>query len=451
MAPVPGLDASARAPQPVELPRPSPPSSPPSAPPPSGQPGLTRTAAVLKQVNRRRHRTRWVMAVLAVLALAGAAVWRTAEAPAVVRYTTAPVVVGSVVKTVTASGSVNPVDTVQVGTYVSGVIQSLYCDYNTVVKKGQLCAKIDPRPYQMAVDQARANLAAAKAQLVKDQTNLTYAKLTYNRNIDLQTRGIVPQDTVDSSKSTYDQAVAQVSLDQTQIDQRAAALNAAEINLGYTDIVSPVNGTVIVRNVTQGQTVAASFQTPTLFVIAADLKKMQVDANVSESDIGNVRVGAKASFTVEAFPNHTFEGEVTAVRQAPQTVQNVVTYDAVISVLNPDFLLKPGMTATCRIVAASRDGVVVVPDQALRYTPGGLTGRPASEGTARTTRGAAAGQAHVWVLRDGQPVRVAVTTGLDDDTHTEIVSGLKAGDAVIVGEQSTAGSSRPAGLRMFRL
>lgn len=451
MTPLHGLDVGARAPQPASPDAREHPASPSAAPIPT--PGATRTATVLRQVNRRRHRTRLFVVFIAVLGAAGLGWWWSLQGTTVVQYTTTPAALGSVVKTVTASGAVNPMDTVQVGTYVSGVIQDLLCDYNTQVTKGQLCAKLDPRPYQMAVDQARANVAAAKAQLAKDQTNLDYAKLTYTRSVDLRERGIVPQDTVDSAKNANDQARAQLDLDRTQIDQRSAALEAAQINLGYTNIVSPVNGTVIVRNVTQGQTVAASFQTPTLFVIATDLTKMQVDANVSESDIGNVKVGAKASFTVEAFPNHPFEGEVTAVRQAPQTVQNVVTYDVVIAVANPDLLLKPGMTATCRIVVARRDGVVVVPDQALRYTPGGISGTP-PPGQSRAAASRTVSRVQVWVLRDGQPVQVPITPGLDDDVHTEIVKGLQPGDRVIVGEQSaaaaSAGSRTSSALRMFR-
>ncbi len=441
-----GFDASTHVLEPTLPGRQAPPSARPLEPATTDAPSGSRTATVL----RRRHRHSGLLAaglaiVLAVAA--GALLWRLQATPPI-QYTTTPAAMGSVVKTVTASGAVNPVDTVQVGTYVSGIIEQVLCDYNTQVKKGQLCARIDPRPYQMSVDQARANLSAAKAQLNKDQTALDYAKLTYNRNVDLRGRGIIPQDTLDSSKSAYEGAQAQLDLDQTAIDQRTAALNAAQINLGYTDIVSPVDGTVIVRNVTQGQTVAASFQTPTLFVIATDLTKMQVDANVAEGDIGKVHTGAQASFTVEAFPEHRFEGIVTAVRQAPQSVQNVVTYDAVISVANPGLLLKPGMTATCSIVADRRDGVVTVPDQALRFTPGGVTdgqagGAPAHRGEAGPS---------VWTLRDGEPVRVPVQTGLDDDVHVEIVSGLKAGEPVILGEQAggAAASRASRAPRLFR-
>jgi len=388
----------------------------------------------------RRHRRRWLLVASAALLAAAAAgqVWRASRAPAQVHYVTARVVRGSITRAVTASGSLNPVTTIQVGTYVSGVIEKLYCDYNTVVRKGQLCAKIDARPYQTVVDQDRANLSTAKAQLVKDQTNLAYAKLSFGRASDLRVRGIVSQDTLDAARSTFDQAAAQIEVDKATVEQHEAALKAAVINLGYTDIVSPVDGTVVSRNVTMGQTVAASFQTPTLFLIATDLAQMQVDANVSESDIGGVGVGNAATFTVEAFPNRVFDGAVVQVRQAPQTVQNVVTYDVVIGVANPGFLLKPGMTATVRIIVDKRSDVLRLPDQALRYAPG-----PVSAAGGAPTR--------VWILRDGRPVAVPITLGLDDDTYSEVVQGeLRAGDEVITGEQTTSGSTsnRPPFFRL---
>ena len=399
-----------------------------------------------------RRRRRWVIATLVLVAMAAVVgeAWRSSYVTTAVHYITVPVTRGAITRTVTASGSVNPVITIQVGTYVSGVIQELYCDYNTRVRKGQVCATIDPRPYQTIVDQDRANLSTAKAQLTKDQTNLAYAKLTLDRTIDLRERGIVSQDTLDSARSAYDQATAQVELDKSNIEQRQAALNAAEVNLSYTNIVSPVNGTVVSRNVTMGQTVAASFQTPTLFLIATDLTRMQVDANVSESDIGRIKGGNKATFTVEAFPNHVFEGDVTQVRQAPQTVQNVVTYDVVISVPNPDLLLKPGMTATVRIIIDRRDNVVRVPDQGLRYTPGGLAVASRSLAGAEV-HGRSGASVRVWVLRDGRPTAIPITIGLDDDTYAEVVQGeLKIGDEVVTSEQ-TSGGSTPSRLPLFRL
>ena len=390
-----------------------------------------------------RSRKIWPIAgllLLAVVAAIGVAWWlTTAEAP--VSYTTAPVTRGDVTRAVIATGTVNPVLTIIVGSYVSGVIQQLYCDYNTQVKTGQVCAKIDPRPYQTVVDQSKANLAIARAQLQKDKAAFAYAKLGLERATKLVQTNAVSQDTFDNAKSTYDQAQAQITFDEATIQQRQAALDAAQVNLDYTDIVSPVDGTVVSRNVTMGQTVAASFQTPTLFLIATDLNKMQVDTNVSESDIGGIKDGNKAIFTVDAFPKRTFEGTVAQVRQSPQTVQNVVTYDVVVSVDNTDRALKPGMTAANRIVVDQRRDVLRVPSQAFRYAPVTEDGTRRS-GTSGRTRPAA--QARVWVLRDGKPVRVAVAAGLDDDTFIEIVKGeLKAGDLVIITEQRT-NSGKPA-------
>jgi HlyD family secretion protein len=392
----------------------------------------------------------WIWGTL-VVAVA-IAVWHYTDRPAPLDYVTAPVTRGSVTSTITASGTVNPVVTVQVGTYVSGIVASVTCDFNTRVVKGQQCAKIDPRPYETVVAQDQANLAAARAQLQKDQVSLQYAQITYRRNADLKQRGIVSQDVVDQAKSAADEARAQVALDRTAVQQRQAALQASQVNLSYTNIVSPVNGTVVSRNVTPGQTVAASFQTPTLFLIATDLTRMEVDTNVSESDIGGVAKGHAASFTVEAYPDRTFAGTVTQVRQAPQTVQNVVTYDAVVSAPNPQGLLKPGMTATVHVVTASRTNVLRVPDQALRFTPGGIAATSGHE-TPMPVGDASGGQpATVWVLRQGQPVRVPVTIGLDDEKNAEVIRGsLQPGDRVIVAERSGTQPDRSRGAPRLRL
>jgi len=398
-------------------------------------------------ISRKHAWPAWYAVIAALLVCAAAlAGWFTLRRPEPVRYGTVPVTRGSIARTVTATGTVNPVLTIIVGSYVSGVIQAQYCDFNTRVRKGQLCAKIDPRPYQTVVNQARAELANARAQIVKDRALLTYAKRTYERDTELLGHGIVSQDATDSARSAYDQARAQVLVDEAAIEQRSAALDAAQVNLEYTNIVSPVDGTVVSRNVTIGQTVAASFQTPTLFLIATDLTHMEVDANVSESDIGDLREGAPVSFTVEAFPKRQFSGRVVQVRQAPQTVQNVVTYDVVVSVANDDLSLKPGMTATTRIVIDQRNGVLRVPDLALRFTPSQAAAANRHEGPPRAGKPAPA--ARVWVLHQGRPTAIAITTGLDDDVNSEVKSGaLKEGDAVIVGETS-AGAGTGASAAM---
>jgi len=386
----------------------------------------------------RGHGRYWLGGLLLVLlALAAAGVaWWSMGSNGTIRYTAVPVSRGAVTRTVTATGTVNPELTIIVGSYVSGVIQELYCDYNTQVKKGQVCAKIDPRPYQTLVNQAKANLAIGKAQLLKDQANLGYVKINYERNLHLVETHAVSQDVVDNAKSEYEQAQAQIAFDQATIEQRQAQLDSAQVNLDYTDIVSPVDGTVVSRAVTMGQTVAASFQTPTLFLIASDLKKMQVDTNVSESDIGGLKEASPATFTVDAFPKRTFRGRVSQVRQSPQTVQNVVTFDVVVSVDNSDLDLKPGMTAATRIVVDQRSDVVRAPSQALRFVPGGVAASLPATGGAAPSGNA---EAQVWVLREDRPVAVPIDVGLDDESFVEIVAGnLKPGDPVIVAEQHQA-------------
>ena len=374
----------------------------------------------------------WMLAIAAVAILAS---WYfltgSTTAPKIV---TAKVTEGPIVRSVTATGTVNPVITVQVGTYVSGPITAIYADYNASVKKGQSIAKIDPRPYQVTVDIAHATLANSKAQLGKDTADLNYKKVTYERNLALYKADAVSKDVVDSAYSAWQMDVAQVKLDQANIQQQTANVAAAEVNLNYTNIVSPVDGTVVSRNVDVGQTVAASFQTPTLFLIAQDLTKMQVDSNVSESDIGYVKGGQKATFRVDAFPDRDFQGTVAQVRQAPITVQNVVTYDVVVSVENPELLLKPGMTANVNVVTASKGNVVRVPIDALRFAP---PGQPPADSAALD--GAPGRQTRVWVLASRKVTPVTITTGLSDGTWVEVADGdLQAGERVVTDEIRTA-------------
>jgi HlyD family secretion protein len=362
------------------------------------------------------------------------------------RYITAEVSRGPILRSVIATGTVNPVTVVQIGCNVSGPIQAIYADFNASVKAGQLIAKIDPRPFQVKVDEAAAALANAKAQLGKDRADLAYKKLTYERNAALFKENAVSQDTRDSDKSAADQAVAQVNLDIANIEQQQANLRDAQVSLDYTNIISPVDGTVVSRNVDVGQTVAASFQTPTLFLVARDLTQMEVDANVSESDIGSVKDGTPANFTVDAFPGREFQGTVGQVRQAPITVQNVVTYDVVVMVANPELLLKPGMTANVTIVTAKRDNVLRVPVQAIRFSPLRMYPRQAEQ--EETGANPPVGQrARVWIVDDRgklSPERIAV--GLDDGNNIEVLSGdLESGDEVAIGENrpETAGAHGP--------
>lgn len=386
----------------------------------------------------RSGSVRWKLAAaVVVLLLGGVLAWWATHRPAPVRFVTAAVSRGSIERRVTATGTVNPVLTIIIGSYVSGVISTMSCDYNTRVKKGQVCATIDPRPYQAALDQAKGQLARDQAQLEGARVDLERYKASLARNA--------------IARQTYDDQVALVHQLQGSVQLDRGAVETASVNLEYTNIVSPVDGTVVARNITIGQTVAASFQTPTLFLIATDLTRMQVDTNVSESDIGTVKEGDAARFTVEAFTDRTFQGDVVQVRQAPQTVQNVVTYDVVVGVDNTNFLLKPGMTATVGIVTDRRNDVLRVPDQALRFVPAGERGArsggnpPAAGGG---SPGGAGGGAQLWVLRHGQLTRVAVRTGLDDDTNVEIVSGdLQAGDQVVLGEQRGETAERSGAFR----
>jgi HlyD family secretion protein len=377
-------------------------------------------------------RNRWVVVVLLALTVAAGVAWWSMHRTAPVQYVSAPAGRGAITRAVTATGTVNPVLTIIVGTYVSGVIQNLYCDYNTQVRAYQVCAKIDPRPYQAIFDQYSGQLLRDQAVLDKDRTDLV-------RYQQLAAQNSIARQQAEDQAYVVNQDAATVKLDQ-------ALVEGAKLNLDYTDIISPVNGTVVSRSVTGGQTVAASFQTPTLFLIATDLKQMEVDTNTSEGDMGGIKEGDKATFTVDAFPQRVFQGAVSQVRQSPQTVQNVVTYDVVVSVDNSDLALIPGMTAATQIIIDQRNDVLRVPNQALRYVPGGLSAVGAGGTRTPTNK-----QPEVWVLRDGQPVAVTVVTGLSDDNFTEIVKGdLNPGDQVISAE-SRGKASAQSGLPPPRL
>jgi len=370
---------------------------------------------------------RLVLIAVLLAALAGAtAYWMRGDEEEADGYVTEAVGRGAVTATVTATGTVNPVTTVQVGTYVSGPIIALDVDFNSTVRKGERVAKIDPAAFQVKVQSAEANLANARARVVKARADLVLKRLTHERNVELRGKDLIAQNDLDTAKSNFDQALAQVALDEAGVKQAEAALQEARINLNYTDIRSPVDGVVVSRSVDVGQTVAASFQTPTLFQIAQDLTKMQVNASVSESDIGGVDEGQPGRFTVDAFPGREFSGAVVQVRNAPVTVLNVVTYDVVIAVDNPDLSLKPGMTAAVVITTGARDDVLRVPLRALSFNPN--HGSPPGSAPSR------AGAEAVWRLGAGGTLeRVEVRTGLRDDQYAAIDAGdLAAGDEVAV-------------------
>ncbi|HXX58756.1 MAG TPA: efflux RND transporter periplasmic adaptor subunit [Thermodesulfovibrionales bacterium] len=355
------------------------------------------------------------------------------------QFRTEKVLRGDIVTTVTATGTVNAVITVLVGTQVSGTIQRLYVDFNSQVKKGQLIAQIDPALFEEQVSQAKANLLSAKANVEKAGATLVDSKRTMERNRELFAKNLIARSDLDTAETNYETSVASVNVAKAAVAQAEAALKNAETNLGYTRIVSPVDGTVVSRNVDVGQTVAASFQTPTLFTIAQDLTKMQIDTSVDEADIGKVKIGEEVEFTVDAYPDITFRGRVGQVRIAPITVQNVVTYDVVITVDNPEFKLKPGMTANVSIIVAEKKDVLKVPNAALRF-------RPAERTKAKQPQKGSA----VWIADNGKAKRVPVTVGISDGNFTELSGGeLREGQEVIVESLAKAKAATPSGPRMF--
>ncbi len=366
------------------------------------------------------------------------------------RFRTEKVTKGDIISTVTSSGTLNAVTMVNVGTQVSGIIQELYVDFNSPVKKGQLIARIDPALFASQVDQARANLYVAQANLKKAEATLADAKRTLGRNEELLKRDFIAQADRDTAATNYDTAVAQVDATKAQISQAQAALAVSETNLRYTRIVSPVDGIVVSRTVDVGQTVAASFQTPTLFGIARDLTKMQIDTNVAEADIGRVEVGQSVEFTVDAYPDVTFNGGVVQVRNAPIVVQNVVTYDVVVGVANPDFKLKPGMTANVSIIVSRKQDVLRLPNAALRFKP---PDRDTSKGEKRP-QGQKPGQNKgrgVWINEDNKPKLIAISTGISDGAYTELLSGDLVEGQVLIVESLDKPKTKPAsgGPRMF--
>ena len=383
---------------------------------------------------RAGSRIRLVLFLVIAGAMAvGAAYWfwfSSSEPPA--HYKTVRADRGSIAALVTATGTVNPVVLVQVGSQVSGIIKALSADYNSIVKKGQAIAQIDPDPFRARVDQARANLKVARGNLSKAQTALAQRKLELDRMAELQSQQFVAQADLDLAQTNYRDALAQVEVSKAQVDQAQAALSSAELDLEHSTIYSPVNGIVVSRNVDVGQTVAASLQAPTLFVIAQDLTRMQVEANVSESDIGGITEGKDAEFTVDAYPNQPFKGKVVQVRNAPISIQNVVTYDVVIGVDNRDLKLKPGMTANVTIVRARKDQVLRVPGAALRFRP---PGTPVERK-----------KSVVWGLdAKGAPRAVQIKLGIVDPAFTEVAEvlegALQEGDELIIGIEAEPGEA----------
>jgi HlyD family secretion protein len=439
-------------------------------------------------------RTRWL--ILAGLAVAvGLGAFVALKPRAKTQYFTAKVERGSVHDVVEATGTINAVVTVQVGSQVSGSIARLNVDFNSRVHKGDVIALIDPALFQGALaqasadlDNARANVIAARANLDKARAIAFQAKADYDRTAELARSQLASQQQLDLAKATYDSeasavgaAAANVTQAEAQANQKAAALAVAQTNLNYTVIRSPIDGTVVARNVELGQTVAASLQAPTIFTIAQDLTKMLVYTKTDESDVGNIRPGKPVTFKVDAFPKETFRGVVGQVRMNPTTVQNVVTYDTIIEFANPDLKLFPGMTAYVTIPVASVENALKVPNTALRYKPplsleetralfskygvsvdastadtgasGAGGGKPkVADGSPSGPRPAARDVAVVWKLHPGraeiEPIRVSL--GITDHAYTEVTKTLEGkleeGDELVIRSVSSK-SSAPGGIR----
>ncbi|HEY4884082.1 MAG TPA: efflux RND transporter periplasmic adaptor subunit [Myxococcales bacterium] len=379
-----------------------------------------------------------------------------------VSYRTEPVTRGPVSEIVNATGDVSAIVTVNVGSQVSGIIDKLLVDFNSAVKKGQLLATLDPRLFQAQLEKAQASLASAKANVEKAQAAFDDSARIAARWKDLLRQGLVSQADLDTALATRDQNSAGLSAAKASVLQAKADRDMAATNLAFTRITSPIDGIVVSRNVDVGQTVAAAFTAPTLFLIANDLTKMQILANIDEADVGKVSEGLEAKFTVDAYPGETFVGRIRDVRQAPNTIQNVVTYPAVIDAPNPDRKLRQGMTASVTITAARKDEALRVANAALRWKgdetsaaqepaqqqqkgpgPQARTASAASRGTRETAGQQAPGRAaRVYKLQEGQPVPVSIRVGLSDGQRTEVLEGLAEGDRVIVGG-GEAGASGP--------
>ncbi len=364
--------------------------------------------------------------VTVVVILFAAWSWRRDEAGSST-YQTAAVTRGDLVQAVTATGTLNPVVNVQVGSQISGNIQKLLVDFNSPVKAGQVVAEIDPAVFQAAVMQAQGDLDNAKAAL-------ELARLTQKRMEELVKKQ-------NSSQSELDQANATLHQAESNVKIKEGALQKAKVDLDHCTITSPIDGIVISRSVDVGQTVAASLSAPVIFTIANNLAKMQIDAAVAEADIGTVEVGQKVDFTVDAFPRRTFHGEVVQVRNAPTTVQNVVTYDTVIGVNNADLKLKPGMTANVSIIGAERNNVLKVSNAALRFRPPDATPPPIGTHAGRGKPGEHQIERTIYVLRGSSPAPVQIKTGISDGIFTEVLEGLKEGDRVVTAVTGKASAS----------
>lgn len=354
-------------------------------------------------------------------------------------YKTQKIETGDIMESITASGTINPLSTVSVGSQASGRIAEIYVDYNSVVKKGQLLALIDQENAKATVQQREAALEIAKAQVAVEENNIKYYKKALNRISKLNASKYSTEKDLEAAERDYDNSVAQLALEQAQVKQAQASLNSAQTELSYTEIKAPVDGIVISKAVEVGQTVAASFETPELFSVAEDLTKMQIEASVVEADIAKVKEGQNVRFTVDSYSDDYFYGTVTQVRNEATTTSNVVTYTVVIGIDNTDMKLKPGMTANVEIITAEEKDVMLVPNQALRFYIDD------SDNAKRyKDRG-------VWIMKNGKPKRVVVKIGVSDEDNTQILEGdIKLGDEVIIGKELSAADTQKMRLRMPR-
>lgn len=364
------------------------------------------------------------LVIAAVAAIAALAVWLLSggKKEETITFDTAAVAPANIMNSITATGTIEPVTSVTVGTQVSGIVSKLFVDYNSVVKKGQVIAELDKTNLM-------SQLNTAKTQLATAQSQLNYQTANYKRYKTLFEKGLVAADDFDNAKLSYTQAKEQVVSAKEEVQR-------AQTNLGYATITSPIDGVVLSKSVEEGQTVAASFSTPELFTIAQDLTNMQVVADVDEADIGDVKEGERVSFTVDAYPDDTFEGEVKQVRQEATTTNNVVTYEVVISAPNADLKLKPGLTANVTIYTAERKGVLSVPSKALRFTP-----QKETVGKMKIVDAANA-KNKVWTIEGNSIVAHKVNIGMTDGTNTQIVGGIAEGTKVVTGLNVTGGEEK---------
>lgn len=355
------------------------------------------------------------LVIVAVAAIAALAVWLLSggKKEEKITFDTAAVAPANIMNSITATGTIEPVTSVTVGTQVSGIVSKLFVDYNSVVKKGQVIAELDKTNLMSQLNTAKTQLATAQSQLNYQTTN-------YKRYKTLFEKGLVAADDFDNAKLSYTQAKEQVASAKEEVQR-------AQTNLGYATITSPIDGVVLSKSVEEGQTVAASFSTPELFTIAQDLTNMQVVADVDEADIGDVKEGERVTFTEDAYPDDTFEGEVKQVRQEATTTNNVVTYEVVISAPNADLKLKPGLTANVTIYTAERKGVLSVPSKALRFTP-----QKETVGKMKIVDVANA-KNKVWTIEGNSIVAHKVNIGMTDGTNTQIVGGIAEGTKIVTG------------------